>query len=43
MKGMTLIVKVIAELVKDFIILFGIYIVLNGHLSPGGGFAGGGL
>lgn len=41
MKGMSQIVKVIAELVKDFIILFGIYIILNGHLSPGGGFAGG--
>ncbi|MBP8708053.1 MAG: sodium:proton antiporter, partial [Caldisericia bacterium] len=35
MKGMSQIVKVIAELVKDFIILFGIYIILNGHLSPG--------
>lgn len=41
MKGMSLIVKVISELVKDFIVLFGIYIIFNGHLSPGGGFAGG--
>lgn len=41
MKGMSLIVKVIAELIKGFIILFGVYIILNGHLSPGGGFAGG--
>ena len=25
------------------IILFGIYVVLNGHLSPGGGFSGGAI
>ena len=25
------------------IFLFGIYIILNGHLSPGGGFAGGAI
>ena len=24
-----------------FIILFGVYIILNGHISPGGGFSGG--
>ena len=24
-----------------FIMIFGIYIILNGHLSPGGGFSGG--
>jgi len=41
MKGMTIIVKIISEIVKGFIILFGIYIILQGHLSPGGGFAGG--
>lgn len=26
-----------------FLILFGIYIVLNGHISPGGGFQGGAI
>ena len=26
-----------------FIILFGIYVILNGHLSPGGGFSGGAI
>jgi multisubunit Na+/H+ antiporter MnhB subunit len=41
MKGMTIIVKTIASWVKVLIFLFGIYIVLFGHLTPGGGFAGG--
>ncbi len=40
-EGMTLIVKVITRLTVGFILLFGIYIVLHGHISPGGGFAGG--
>jgi len=41
MKGMTIIVKTISSWVKVFIFLFGIYIVIFGHLTPGGGFAGG--
>ncbi len=41
MKGMTVIVKTIASWVKVLIFLFGIYIIITGHLSPGGGFAGG--
>jgi multisubunit Na+/H+ antiporter MnhB subunit len=41
MKGMTIIVKTISSWVKVLIFLFGIYIVLFGHLTPGGGFAGG--
>ena len=41
MKGMTVIVKTISSWVKVFIFLFGIYIIITGHLSPGGGFAGG--
>lgn len=41
MKGMTTIVKTIASWVKLLIFLFGIYIILFGHLTPGGGFAGG--
>jgi len=41
MKGMTIIVKTIASWVKVLIFLFGIYIVIFGHLTPGGGFAGG--
>jgi multicomponent Na+:H+ antiporter subunit B len=40
-KGMTLIVKTITRLTVGLILLYGIYIVLHGHVSPGGGFAGG--
>ena len=41
MNGMTPIVRVVARIVEGFIFLYGCYIVLYGHLSPGGGFAGG--
>ena len=41
MKGMTLIVKTISGWVKVLIFLFGINVILFGHLTPGGGFAGG--
>jgi multicomponent Na+:H+ antiporter subunit B len=40
-QGMTLIVKTITRLTVGLILLFGIYIILHGHLTPGGGFAGG--
>jgi len=40
-QGMTLIVKTITRLTVGLILLYGIYIVTHGHLSPGGGFAGG--
>jgi multicomponent Na+:H+ antiporter subunit B len=40
-KGMSLIVKTITRLTVGPILVFGIYIVMHGHLSPGGGFAGG--
>ncbi|MFH1678789.1 MAG: MnhB domain-containing protein [Candidatus Omnitrophota bacterium] len=40
-QGMTLIVKTITRLTVGLILLYGIYIVLHGHLSPGGGFPGG--
>ncbi|HRR94271.1 MAG TPA: MnhB domain-containing protein, partial [Bacteroidales bacterium] len=41
MKGMTLIVKETTRLLAGLIFLYGIYIIIHGHLTPGGGFAGG--
>ena len=41
MTGMTLIVKRITQLMAPSIFLLGIYIIVHGHLTPGGGFAGG--
>ncbi|MBA7499162.1 hypothetical protein ES705_04089 [subsurface metagenome] len=41
MKGMSLIVKTITNIIIGFIFIFGVYIILHGHLTPGGGFAGG--
>jgi multicomponent Na+:H+ antiporter subunit B len=38
---MSLIVKTVTDWLKVFILLFGIYLVVYGHLTPGGGFAGG--
>ena len=35
------ILQVMSVLIFPIIMLFGIYVVLNGHLSPGGGFSGG--
>jgi multicomponent Na+:H+ antiporter subunit B len=40
-KGMTSIVKTIVRFVMGIIVIFGAYIILYGHLTPGGGFAGG--
>lgn len=39
--GMTLIVKTVSRLVFPFLLLFGVYVILHGHLTPGGGFPGG--
>lgn len=41
MKGMTIIVKKVTQFIAPIIFLFGIYVVFYGHLTPGGGFAGG--
>lgn len=35
------ILQLVATLLVPVIIIFGIYIILNGHLGPGGGFSGG--
>ncbi|MCP4708945.1 MAG: hypothetical protein GY869_09995 [Planctomycetes bacterium] len=40
-RGMTIIVKQVTKLVVGFILLYSIYLILFGHLSPGGGFVGG--
>ena len=39
--GMSIIVKTVTRLTAWLIMLYGINIVLHGHVSPGGGFAGG--
>ena len=39
--GMTLIVKTVTRISVWLIFLYGIYIILHGHLTPGGGFGGG--
>lgn len=38
-----LILQKVAGFLVPIIIIFGIYVVLNGHLSPGGGFSGGAI
>ena len=35
------ILRFIVRLVVPFVLIYGIYILFNGHLSPGGGFSGG--
>jgi multisubunit Na+/H+ antiporter MnhB subunit len=41
MHGMTFIVKKSAQFLCGPIFMYGIYITLHGHMTPGGGFAGG--
>lgn len=41
--GCDVILQKVTRIVCPFIFLFGIYVVLNGHLSPGGGFSGGAI
>ncbi|TVQ13069.1 MAG: hypothetical protein EA361_10130 [Bacteroidetes bacterium] len=41
MKGMSVIVKKVAQLLSAMIFVFGMYIITHGHILPGGGFAGG--
>ena len=43
MEGMSIIVKKVTQLVAGLIFTYGIYIILHGHLTPGGGFAGGAI
>ena len=41
MSGMSVIVRTVSRLLFPFMLLFGIYVVVHGHLTPGGGFPGG--
>ena len=41
MKGMTVIVKKTTQLIAGMVFLYGLYVIVHGHLTPGGGFAGG--
>jgi multisubunit Na+/H+ antiporter MnhB subunit len=38
---MTSIVKKVAQIMAGIIFLYGIYIIMHGHITPGGGFTGG--
>lgn len=38
---MTILIKAVTRITLGFILLYGIYIALNAHIGPGGGFAGG--
>ncbi|MFW6421798.1 MAG: MnhB domain-containing protein [Candidatus Bipolaricaulota bacterium] len=41
MDNMSPIVRTITGLVYGFILVFGFYVIMHGHLTPGGGFQGG--
>ncbi|MCX6687003.1 MAG: sodium:proton antiporter [Methanoregula sp.] len=38
---MSRIVRTAADIIYPFIVIFGLYVVAHGHLTPGGGFQGG--
>ena len=39
--GSSKIIRTIVQKLFPFIVLFGLYLISHGHLSPGGGFQGG--
>ena len=43
MSGMSKIVKTIAGIAFPFVLIYGLYIIAHGHLTPGGGFQGGAI
>jgi len=43
MSGMTTIVKTTANILFPFTMIFGLYVIAHGHLTPGGGFQGGAI
>lgn len=43
MKGMSRIVRTVTMLIYGFILVYGFYVIVHGHLTPGGGFQGGAI
>ena len=43
MIGMSKIVRTIAGITFPFVIIYGLYVIAHGHLTPGGGFQGGAI
>ena len=41
MIGLSKIVRTIANITFPFVMIFGLYVIAHGHLTPGGGFQGG--
>ena len=41
--GDDVILKTVSKVLIPVIMIFGIYVILNGHISPGGGFSGGAI
>ena len=41
MSGMSKIVKTMTNIIFPIIVIFGLYVIAHGHLTPGGGFQGG--
>ena len=41
MNGLSKIVRTIANITFPFVMIFGLYVIAHGHLTPGGGFQGG--
>jgi energy-converting hydrogenase B subunit I len=39
--GMSIVVRTITRFVYGLILIFGFYVIMHGHLTPGGGFQGG--
>ena len=42
-KEKSIVLRAVATVIIPLIMLFGVYVILNGHLSPGGGFSGGAI
>jgi multicomponent Na+:H+ antiporter subunit B len=43
MSGMSKIVKTMSNIMFPLILIFGLYVIAHGHLTPGGGFQGGAI